>query len=323
MSTPGRFAITGASGFIGRRLCAELTAKGHPISQLLRTPGGSSAPGGSTVVGDLAHSPALRELVRGAHFVVHAAAYVHRRARGASEDRLVYEVNLEGTRRLLEACRSEASAPFVILLSSVAVFGPTRHLVDEDQPCNPRTAYARSKLEAEQALLSEIEKGALRGCVLRPCSVFGDGCPGNLALLARCIRAGVLPLVDGGRNRRSLTHVSTVVDAIQWMASRERDANGQVFILADDQSYQIASIADWIARSESRRPWKIPVPGALLRPALGRLDACSRYLPLELPSLVSLFEAYSGSAEYSNARLRSTGFAVARPTPSVLPLTVL
>jgi len=237
----------------------------------------------------------------------------------------VFEVNLEGTRRLLEACRSEVPAPFVILLSSVAVFGPTRQLVDESQPCSPLSAYARSKLEAERALLSEIESGALRGCVLRPCAVFGDGCPGNLALLARCIRAGVLPLVDGGQNRRSLTHVSTVVDAIQWLAARERDVNGQVFILADDESYSIASIADWIARAEARQPRKIPLPSALLRPALQRLDACARYLPLRLrvPSLAAMFEAYSGSAEYSNARLRSLGFAVARPTPSVLPSTVL
>jgi dihydroflavonol-4-reductase len=323
VSTPERFAITGASGFIGSRLRAELTAKGHPLSQLLRTPAGASAPGIRTVVGDLAHAPALRELVRGARFVVHAAGYVHRRARAASEDRLVYEVNLEGTRRLLEACRGEVPAPFVILLSSVAVFGPTRQLVDESQPCDPRTAYARSKLEAERVLLSDIESGALRGCVLRPCSVFGDGCPGNLALLARCIRAGVLPLVDGGQNRRSLTHVSTVVDAIQWLASREFDVNGQVFILADDESYSIASIADWIARAVGRRPRKIPLPGALLRPTLQRLDACSRYLPLEVPSLATLLEAYSGSAEYSNARLRSLGFVVARPTPSVLPSTVL
>jgi nucleoside-diphosphate-sugar epimerase len=320
VSTAEQFAITGASGFIGGRLCAALTANGHPIARLQRAPGGSALASVRTVVGDLADAPALKELVRGARFVVHAAAHVHRRSRSDKEDRLMHEVNVEGTRRLLEACRSEASPPFVILLSSVAVFGPTQQLVDERQPCNPHTAYGRSKLEAEQALLHEIKRGSLRGCVLRPCAVFGDGCPGNLALLARCIRAGVLPLVDGGQNRRSLTHVSTVVDAIRWLASRELSANGQVFILADDESYPIVSIAEWVARAQGRKPWKIPLPSALLRPPLRRLDAWSRHLPL--PSLLALFDAYSGSAEYSNARLRATGFAVARPTPSVLPSMV-
>ena len=102
-----RVLLTGASGFIGRALCAELSAAGHEVSALVRRPG--SAPETTMPVsGDLGDGAALRSAVEQARpdCVVHLAAEIA----SQRDARRVREVNVEGTRRLLDACLAMAGA---------------------------------------------------------------------------------------------------------------------------------------------------------------------------------------------------------------------
>src|SRR5579872_4850777 len=103
-----RVLVTGASGFIGRGLCAELIARGEHVSALVRRAGSEPA-GSEALLGDLGDASQLsRALARARpHCVIHLAAEIASQRSAAR----VREVNVAGTERLLAACSGLAEAP--------------------------------------------------------------------------------------------------------------------------------------------------------------------------------------------------------------------
>src|ERR1700683_1123313 len=95
-----RVLVTGASGFIGGVLCAQLLARGHEVTALVRRPG-SEPRGTSALVGDLGEAEGLERVLEGEQLdcVIHLAAEI---ASQRSEEKL-WEVNVRGTERLLQA----------------------------------------------------------------------------------------------------------------------------------------------------------------------------------------------------------------------------
>jgi nucleoside-diphosphate-sugar epimerase len=170
--------VTGAGGFVGTLLTAELRRRGHDVQ------------------------PSLAE----AETVVHLAAIAHRRA---SREEL-QEVNV----RLAERVAREAAAAGarLVFLSSLKVHGEESQApLTEGSPIAPADPYAESKVRAEEALHAI---GGLRLAVLRPPLVYGPGVKANfLALMRALARGWPLPLaaID---NRRSLIYVGNLVDAI-------------------------------------------------------------------------------------------------------------
>src|SRR3954468_21002621 len=93
--------VTGASGFVGRATCEELVRRGHEVIALVRRPG-SEPPGTRAQIGDLTDAASLQEAVPSQRpdAVVHLAAEIA----SQRDAKKVWEVNAEGTRRLVEAC---------------------------------------------------------------------------------------------------------------------------------------------------------------------------------------------------------------------------
>ena len=141
-----RVLVTGASGFVGHAACRELLDRGHEVRALVRRPG--SEPAGTTAVaGDLTDADALTAAVREAapEGVVHLAAEIATQRDAAR----VREVNVEGMRRLLEAC-SAAGAPKVVFTSTVVTGEANGALLTEDAALPVQTPYGRSKQEGER-----------------------------------------------------------------------------------------------------------------------------------------------------------------------------
>ncbi|MGH2570396.1 MAG: NAD-dependent epimerase/dehydratase family protein, partial [bacterium] len=193
--------VTGATGFLGRRLLSVLDAAGAgPVLCLARTP--SALPKGSRAVpGDLLDPSSYRAALAGCDTVVHLAAVTGKAS--LDEHR---RVNAEGTRILLEACRDAGVGRFVHV-SSIAVTYPDLGAY----------AYALTKAEAE----AHVRASGLDFAIVRPTVVLGPGSPlaGKFRALAT---APVMIVLGSGRTRMSPVHVGDVAECLEWLARCER-----------------------------------------------------------------------------------------------------
>ena len=154
--------VSGATGFIGRRLFKAMQADGVPCRGLSRLP--LSDPTSLTV--DLGDQPALTAACAGVTSVFHCAGYAHAFGSLTAEDAAMHwQVNFEGTRNLVEAAGNAGVRRFVFLSSVKAMAEPGESCADEDFPGLPETAYGQAKRAAEAAVLEAGQRhDMLRGC---------------------------------------------------------------------------------------------------------------------------------------------------------------
>src|SRR5437773_2743613 len=187
MSPPARrVAVTGATGFIGRHLVADLVNRGVDVRAIVRPRSAHAAPRGAAIVQADLDAAALSAAFAGVDAVVHLAAVV-----ATTREHEYVTVNVGGTRAV--AAAALAAGARLIYVSSLAAAGsaPPGAPRREEDPPQPLTPYGHSKLEGERHLAA-IE--GLRYTILRPSVVYG---PGDRALLPlfRFARRGLLPLV--------------------------------------------------------------------------------------------------------------------------------
>jgi nucleoside-diphosphate-sugar epimerase len=259
-----RILVTGASGFIGRTLSAQLLARGDDVAALVRRAG--SAPAGTRpLLGDLGDGPALARTLAAEcpQCVVHLAAEI---ASQRSEQKL-REVNVAGTARLLDACTALAGehgapTPRFVFVSTVVTGDARGALLTEDAPLPVHTPYGRSKQEGERLVLSS----GLPAVVIRPSHVYGPGGWYADELIAQLRRPGRFAVIGSGTNLWDVVHVDDVAAAI--VLAIERAEPGSTFHVADDQPISfydfMALTAEQLGLGPPRR-----VPAALARVAAG------------------------------------------------------
>jgi nucleoside-diphosphate-sugar epimerase len=296
------WALTGASGFVGRALTAAALARGIAVRGLTR---GTALPAGAGVVrGDLADREALTHLVRGADVVVHLAAYVHRQAATEEQRRECRAINVDGTAALVDAVAAAEPRPFLIFMSTANVYAPSDQPLDESSPCAPVTAYGETKLAAERIVLEAVRRGAIRACILRPAMIFGPSAPGNLARLVRMVKGRIVIELGGGKQRKTLAPVQNVVSAC--FAVEER--NGEIYNVGGG-TMSMREITAAIARAVGVRPLRLPLPRAVPLSAANAVDA------LFGTSFMRLVRTYASSAIVRDDKLRA--LRAYEPVPDV------
>lgn len=249
---PGTVAITGATGFVGRRLVRALAADGRRVRVLARRPGAADFEGVpvEVVAGDLDDRAALARLIDGAGAIVHAAGLVAARSRAA-----FLAVNADAARRLADLAAGRPRPPRLVHVSSLAARRPEL------------SAYALSKRAGEEAVIAAGDKG-LPWTVVRPPAVYGPGDRATLPLF-RCAARGFWPVLGPADARLSLIHVDDLAGVL--IAAADRDAAlGRV--LEPDDATPGGHGWDALARAASlalgRRVRPLRVPGPLVH-ALG------------------------------------------------------
>lgn len=253
--------VTGATGVVGPALAARLLARGHAVRALVRRLPAGLPPAVETVVGSLADADALAEGARGAGAVVHLAAQLHVNVPGAHLDGLYQNVNVDGTRRVVEAAR-DAGVPRVVFASTINVYGPSagRAPWTEADAAHPDTLYGRTKLEAE-AIVREHPGGV----VLRLAAVYGRGMKGNYPALQRVLARGVRWLPGDGTNRRTLVHVD---DAAQAFEVALGGLAPGVYNVTDGQVHAFDAVVRSLQEAVGRRPGVRYLPAAWVRAGL-------------------------------------------------------
>jgi nucleoside-diphosphate-sugar epimerase len=300
-----RILVTGASGFIGGVVCRRAIEQGHEVTALVRRPGSEPA-GTAAVAGDLGAGGSLEQAVAEARpqCVVHLAAEIASQRDAAK----VTEVNIDGTRRLLDACRAldpgapteagmerrptlpteagmerRPTGPKFIFSSTVVTGDAHGELLTEEGSLPVETPYGRAKQEGERMVL----ESGLPAVVIRPSHVYGPGGWYGEELVPRLRQPGRFAVIGSGANLWDVVHVEDVATAI-LLAVADEAASGRVYHVADDEPI---TYYEFMALTASElgvgRPRRIPAPVARLVAGRNAVDAVVR------------------SARTSNARIKS------------------
>jgi nucleoside-diphosphate-sugar epimerase len=213
-------AITGATGFIGRHVAADLLARGTAVTAIVRPRSRHTAPPGTRSVSAPLETQALHEAFAGADAVIHLAGVV-----AAVDARTYRSINAEGTRAVATAARDAGAR--LIHVSSLAAAGPAPASAPhrEDDPPRPVTPYGRSKLESEQ-IVNATE--GLRSIILRPGVVYGPTDRAVFPLFEAAAR-GIFPMVGRSDAAYTFIYVDDIVKAIV-AAVDKADVGGAVFV---------------------------------------------------------------------------------------------
>lgn len=251
--------VTGASGFLGHVACSELAGRGHEVLALVRRPGSEPA-GARPVAGDLTDASALTAAMgdERPEAVLHLAAEI---ASQRSAER-IDEVNVEGTRRLLEAAAA-ASVRRIVFTSTVVTGEAGGALLTEETELPVETPYGRSKQEGERL----VRESPLEGVVIRPSHVYGPGGWFEEEFVNRLRQPGRFAIIGNGRNLWDVVRVEDVAAACA--DALERAPDGAVYHVADDEPITFGEFISLAAEAlGTGRPRH--VPAALARIAAGR-----------------------------------------------------
>lgn len=289
--------VTGASGFIGRRLLAALRADGAAVRAALRRP---LAPGPDVVLAPLDDPAALARACAAIDTVYHCAGHAH--AWAADDAELHRTVNETGTRNLVEAAGRAGVRRFVFLSSVKAMGEPGDACADEDWPSPPLTPYGQAKRAAEQAVFEAGARHGMHVVNLRLAMVYGPGGRGNLERMAALVRRGWFPPLPETGNRRSLVYVDDVVSAMRRVAQAPA-ATGRTYIVADEVAYSGRQLYDALRTALGHAPLRFAVPAGVLRKAARIGDRLEQLVGRRLPFDSEVLDKLLGSAWYSSARL--------------------
>jgi nucleoside-diphosphate-sugar epimerase len=266
-----RVLITGASGFVGGWLSEFLLRSGYQVSALVRNPAAAKHLAADTeahslelIRGDLKDDAALAQAVSKVDTVFHVAGSVR-----ALTPRELFDVNEEGSRRVLAACAARQTSPNVVLVSSLAAAGPSKNdgWKAESDAAMPVSHYGKSKLAGERVARAFADK--LRVSIVRPPIVFGGRDSAFAEMIRPIVSLGLHPYPGAFPFRRySIIHVHDLCRAM-WMISErgeallssdEDSARGKgIYFVADPKRFGYVELGNLIAQAMGAR-FMIPTP---------------------------------------------------------------
>jgi nucleoside-diphosphate-sugar epimerase len=220
--------------------------------------------------------------------VIHLAGKAHDLKKTSSPDEY-YQVNTELTKKVFDAFLASDAKVFITLSSVKAVADAVVGVLKEDDVPNPITHYGKSKLLAEQYILSKEIPDDKRIYILRPCMIHGPGNKGNLNLLYKLVSKGIPWPLGAFKNQRSFCSIDNLMFILKELIERD-DIPAGVYNVADDEPISTNDVISLIAISQNRQSkiWKI---SARLIQSFAKLGDLL-LLPLTTERLQKLTESY-------------------------------
>jgi nucleoside-diphosphate-sugar epimerase len=273
--------LTGSTGFVGSNLKSNLSEE-FEFSSFTRS--------------------SVAEITQ--DFVIHLAGKAHDLKKTSNTDEY-YKVNTELTKKVFDAFLASNAKVFITLSSVEAVADQVDGSLTEEFIPAPITDYGKSKLLAEQYILSkEIPEGK-RVYILRPCMIHGPGNKGNLNLLYQLVSKGIPWPLGAFENNRSYCSIDNLMFIIKELIEREDIPSG-VYNIADDEALSTNNVISILAESLNREAkiWKVS-KGLVLNVA--KIGNLLRF-PLNEERLHKLTDSYV----VSNRKIKSV---IGKPLP--------
>lgn len=266
-----KVVITGASGFVGQNLSAYLERNAITVQHL-----------------------SLRNewnMDNDAEAVIHLAGKAHDTA-NTSADEEYFKVNTELTKILFQEFLQSEARDFIYFSSVKATADTVNGILDEEHVSDPKTAYGKSKLLAEQYLLSEDLPENKRLFIIRPCMIHGPGNKGNLNLLYKVVEKGIPWPLAAFENKRSFLSIDNLNFLILEVL-KEKNIKSGIYNFADDDAISTNQLIQIIGSVSGKKSRLWHVPARLIHFAAEIGDKIK--LPLNPERLKKLTESYSVS----------------------------
>jgi dihydroflavonol-4-reductase len=301
-----RAFVTGATGFIGRRLVNQLLMNDVEVVALVRREDHRLPAGVQIAHGDVLQPDSFGDAGKGCDRVFHLAAKITFDPRQRAE---LIRCNGEGTAHVLSAAQRWSVARVVVMSSAITLGLSYSDGAILDEDASPaaamlqRNPYMAGKLAAEASAAAAAKHQHV--VIVNPTTVYGPGDRGlnSGALIARVYRSLVLPVPPGGGN---VVDVDDVVAGI--LAAAERGATGRRYVLGGE-NLRFSQIFSTVAEVVGRRPLFVPVGRWMRRPTAGaawlagRLTG-SRFLTPQVVGDMFAFKFYT-----SDRARRELGYA--------------
>lgn len=254
-----RVLVTGATGFIGGRLCAKLIQQGCNVRALVRDLARASELreyGVETMLGDLCDRASLERATSDVDTIYHFAA-VFRQEVPRKE---IWRTNVDGIENLLDAAARSGVKRFTHC-SSTSVYGlRPRTPTTEDSPFVPIRAdlYQASKLAAERHVLCYGSRGKLATTIIRTTGVYG---PGDLRFLKlfKAIARKRFVMIGRGEVLFSMIYIDDLLDGIVRCATKASAMNNQ-YLLTGNEPITLNDTVRIIAEAIGVPPPRLHVP---------------------------------------------------------------
>ncbi|MFD2598071.1 NAD-dependent epimerase/dehydratase family protein [Sphingobacterium corticis] len=263
--------LTGATGFVGVNLKSYLEEEGVIVEPT------------SLRIDDWKD-----KINSQADVIIHLAGKAHD-TRNTSDDAEYFKINRDLAVAVFEQFSTSDIKDFFYFSSVKAVADSVVDILTEDMMPMPLTPYGKSKLEAEEYLLSKRLPTGKRVFIIRPCMIHGPGNKGNLNLLYNVVKKGIPWPLASFENRRSFIGIDNLCYLIDKMMV-SKDMESGIYQFADDESLSTNDVVSITSKALGKKPklWRFPV--VLVKSAVKVGDSLS--LPLNTERLKKLTESY-------------------------------
>jgi GlcNAc-P-P-Und epimerase len=287
--------ITGASGFLGKRIFSELKGKFKII-----TAGRNLIPDSDQhFFIDFSNNP--KTDFPAVDYVIHCASKVHVVPRNEMEASAFFATNVEGTRRLLEGLKLEYLKGFVFI-SSVSVYGLDEGInIEESHPLLSEEPYGKSKILCEQLLQEYKNKYGFSLCILRLPLICGENPVGNLKIMIEGIRKGRYFRIGAGEARKSMV----MVDDLARQAPKFLISSG-IYNLTDGYHPSFREIENLISARLGKKIISLPLKAATFLAGIGELinnAVGKRLIPLNRRALGKITKTLTFSDQKARLEL--------------------
>lgn len=275
--------ITGASGFVGSNLAKFLNNNSFNIIRFIRN-----------AETDFSYL----------HSVIHLAAKTQDLKKTSNADEY-YQINTELTKMVFDSFLASDAKVFIFLSSVKAVADKVDGELNEESIANPITHYGKSKLLAEEYILSKQIPDGKRVYILRPCMIHGPGNKGNLSLLYKLVSSGIPWPLGLFYNQRSFCSIDNLLFIIKELLNQEQIPSG-VYNVADDETLSTNDVISILAGSLNKKTKIWNVSRSLIQ-SIAKLGDLF-HLPITTERLQKLTESYV----VSNKKIKT---AIGKPLP--------
>jgi len=263
-----KIIITGISGFVGQNLSKYLIQKRNEVQGL-----------------------SLRNtwiLDKNSDVLIHLAGKAHDTANTSSEEEY-FKINTDLTKILFDEFLNSKIKDFIYFSSVKATADTIDGVLDEDHMSDPQTPYGKSKLLAEEYLLSKNLPEGKRLFIIRPCMIHGPGNKGNLNLLYKVVEKGIPWPLAAFENQRSFLNIDNLNFLILQILT-DRNAVSGIYNFADDDFISTNELIEIIGEASGRKSKLLSIPSGFIT-FIAKIGDKAK-LPLNSERLKKLTESY-------------------------------